>query len=147
MAQLLGATGGSWELPKCSYHLLHCRLSMQGAPVLASCPQEYCSIDVLDPESGIEQTLEYLPPHESVMNFWRGQNGAWPQVQSTGRCLCSTLQLLFARRVWIISAQRQPLPESNSLIMMIKMWTGRPWQQFFGNVQNKRETIVETVRV
>ena len=35
-------------------------------------------------------------PFEVDMNFWRGQNGAWPQVQSTGRYICSALQFLFA---------------------------------------------------
>jgi hypothetical protein len=64
-AQLLRATGGLFGLPKCSYHLLYWQFSMQGAPVLASCPQEYRSIDEMDPESGIEQTLEYLTQHSA----------------------------------------------------------------------------------
>ena len=42
-AQLLRATGGLFGLPKCSYHLLYSQFSMQGAPVLASCQQEYCT--------------------------------------------------------------------------------------------------------
>ena len=37
------------------------------------------------------------------------------------------------------------LPNIN-LFMMMKMWAGRP-SQLFGNVQNERETMVETVRV
>jgi hypothetical protein len=37
-AKLLGATGGSLELPKCSYHALYWKFSAQGAPVLASIP-------------------------------------------------------------------------------------------------------------
>ena len=31
--------------------------------MLASSPQEYCRIEVTDPVSGREYTLEYLPPH------------------------------------------------------------------------------------
>ena len=38
--------------------------------------------------------------------------------------------------------------ESNTLFMIMKVWTGRPsWQLLFGNVRNERETTVETVRV
>ena len=62
-ANLLGATGGSLELPKCSYHLLYWRFSMQGAPVLANCPQEYRTITVTDPHTQTTKTLEYLSPH------------------------------------------------------------------------------------
>ena len=54
-------------------------------------------------------------PFELVMNVWRGQNGAWPQVQSTGRYLCSTLQFLSARRVWIISAKHQPFHDDENV--------------------------------
>jgi hypothetical protein len=64
-AKLLGATGGALELPKCSYHALYWKFSAQGAPVLASIPPKYRQIEVIDPISGQEQTLEYLPPYSA----------------------------------------------------------------------------------
>ena len=62
-ANLLGATGGALELPKCSFHLMYWKFSIQGAPVLASCPKEYHRIEVTDPITSQTQTLEYLSPH------------------------------------------------------------------------------------
>jgi hypothetical protein len=41
---------------------------------------------------------------------------------------------------WIVSFG------SKTFFMMMRMWRGRPWQLFW-NVQNKGETIVETVVV
>ena len=62
-ANLLGATGGALELPKCSFHLMFWKFSTQGAPVLASCPREYHRIEVTDPITSQPQTLEYVSPH------------------------------------------------------------------------------------
>ena len=79
-ANLLGATGGALELSKCSFHLLHWRFSMQGAPVLANCPSECRSIKVTDPHTSITQTLEYLTPHSAQKTLGRYKEPTGTQI-------------------------------------------------------------------
>ena len=79
-AKLLGATGGALELPKCSYHLLYWRFSIQGAPVLANCPHEYRSIEVTDPHSSTPQVLEYLTPHSAHKTLGHYKEPAGTQI-------------------------------------------------------------------
>jgi hypothetical protein len=79
-AQLLGATGGALELPKCSYHLLYWRFSMQGAPVLANCPPEYRSMEVIDPHTTKVMTLEYLTPHSAHKTLGHFKEPAGTQI-------------------------------------------------------------------
>ena len=79
-ANLLGATGGALELSKCSFHLLHWRFSMQGAPVLANCPSEYRSIQVTDPHTSITQTLEHLTPHSAHKTLGHYKEPAGTQI-------------------------------------------------------------------
>ena len=78
--QLLGATGGALELPKCSYHLLHWRFSIQGAPVLANCPPEYRSMEVIDPHTSKAMSLEYLTPHTAHKTLGHFKEPAGTQI-------------------------------------------------------------------
>ena len=59
---LLQATGGALELSKCSYHVSFWKFSIQGAPVLSNVSKEIPLLQVLHPQSGRTQTLQYLPP-------------------------------------------------------------------------------------
>ncbi|KAI2494584.1 hypothetical protein MHU86_19954 [Fragilaria crotonensis] len=86
-AQLLGATGGSLELSKCSYHLLYWSFSIQGAPVLASSPPEFRRIKVTDPVTGRAHNLEYLPPHTAHKTL-----GHYKEPAGTARAQFSQLQ-------------------------------------------------------
>ncbi|KAI2491874.1 hypothetical protein MHU86_22670 [Fragilaria crotonensis] len=61
-SELLHATGGALELTKCSYHVAFWKFSSQGAPVLSNISREIPPLHILDPFTGQEQVLEYLPP-------------------------------------------------------------------------------------
>ena len=61
LAQLLGVTGGALELQKCSYHVVAWKFTAHGAPVLASCPPEFQTLEVTDPIYQHSHSLQYLP--------------------------------------------------------------------------------------
>jgi hypothetical protein len=62
---LLGASGGTLELSKCSYHVLKWVFSAQGDPVLYTDRARYAPITVSDQHTGKTQAIEYLSPYSS----------------------------------------------------------------------------------
>jgi ribonuclease HI len=79
-ARLLGVTGGALELQKCSYHVMSWKFTVQGAPVLATCPLEYQNLEVTDPLTARSHTLLYLPPHTAHKTLGHYKEPAGTQV-------------------------------------------------------------------
>ena len=61
-SKYLNASGGALELSKCSYHVLHWRFAMNGAPVLSNVKSMVPPIHVRNPVTCIDEPLEYLAP-------------------------------------------------------------------------------------
>ena len=63
-ADLLSASGGALELPKCSYHMMRWQFAGNGAPFL-SIPDDLPDLVARDPENDEEHSLQKLTPYES----------------------------------------------------------------------------------
>ena len=61
---LLSASGGALELPKCSYHLMRWQFAGNGAPIL-TIPDDLPDLVARDSESEEDQPLQMLTPYES----------------------------------------------------------------------------------
>ena len=64
-ANLLGASGGALELPKCSYHIVWWHFTKQGAPILYSDAHTFGDVSVIDPTSKEAHKLQYLSPYKA----------------------------------------------------------------------------------
>lgn len=60
---LLGVSGGAFELSKCSVHVAAWDFTVQGAPMLRTDNDRFSNITVVDPTSGTENRLQYLSPY------------------------------------------------------------------------------------
>ena len=80
-ATLLGVSGGVLELQKCSYHVMSWKFTLLGAPVLATCPPEFRTLDVTNPITGQTQSLTYLPPHTAHKTLGHYKEPAGTQAE------------------------------------------------------------------
>ena len=63
-AELLHATGGKLELPKCFYYLARCRISSDGEPEFRPSQGDEIPIEIKDPE-GTQVQINQAPSTES----------------------------------------------------------------------------------
>jgi hypothetical protein len=80
-AQMLGVSGGSLELQKCSYHVINWKFSIQGAPVLAACASTFQALEVRDPLTNRDHSLSYIPPHKAHKTLGHYKEPAGTQVE------------------------------------------------------------------
>ena len=62
---LLTASGGALELPKCSYHMVHWKFAKNGSPVLVSMAKDLPPVVVQDSPLSLPQQLQLLSPYIS----------------------------------------------------------------------------------
>jgi hypothetical protein len=69
---LLTASGGALEIPKCSYHVLHWKFSKNGSPVLVSLGDSLPPVVVQDSPTSPPQQMQLLSPytaHKTLGHF------------------------------------------------------------------------------
>ena len=70
--QLLYATGGKLELPKCFYYTILWKFDVEGVPYLADKIEEY-NIGLISSENGKNERISTKSPYESHKHseFWK----------------------------------------------------------------------------
>ena len=87
---LLSASGGALELPKCSYHLSHWSFTGSGAPVL-TIPDDLPDLVVRDPHEDRDHIIPLLSPYTAhkILGHYKEPSGSQKAQQDHLRKTCA----------------------------------------------------------